>query len=208
MRIFIPSSLPRPTMSKLFQTQKVGMAVLKSFRTSSVKRFLVTLSVAAVGVVTLSACSDNEVADVSLGIFTLKDIKLNSFVDPLVPGVTCHVASIEANLSLSDPSDSAVSCRQTGEITPAMIARIKKGKAGEVVFEKSKSVFLKTLKIRRIFDEESQTLMYLSYSTRETSGSFKHSLSTVPLWGTAAYVPPQVQATNEGVKQSDQAKSF
>ena len=184
------------------------MAVLKSFRTSSVKRFLVTLSVAAVGAVTLSACSDNEVADVSLGIFTLKDIKLNSFVDPLVPGVTCHVASIEANLSLSDPSDSAVSCRQTGEITPAMIARIKKGKAGEVVFEKSKSVFLKTLKIRRIFDEESQTLMYLSYSTRETSVSFKHSLSTVPLWGTAAYVSPQVQATNEGAKQSDQAKSF
>lgn len=208
MRIFIPSSLPRPTMSKLFQTQKVGMAVLKSFRTSSVKRFLVTLSIAAVGAVTLSACSDNEVADVSLGIFTLKDIKLNSFVDPLVPGVTCHVASIEANLSLSDPSDSAVSCRQTGEITPAMIARIKKGKTGEVVFEKSKSVFLKTLKIRRIFDEESQTLMYLSYSTRETSGSFKHSLSTVPLWGTAAYVPPQAQATNEGAKQSDQAKSF
>lgn len=182
--------------------------MLKSFRTSSVKRFLVTLSVAAVGAVTLSACSDNEVADVSLGIFTLKDIKLNSFVDPLVPGVTCHVASIEANLSLSDPSDSAVSCRQTGEITPAMIASIKKGKTGEVVFEKSKSVFLKTLKIRRIFDEESQTLMYLSYSTRETSGSFKHSLSTVPLWGTAAYVPPQVQATNEGAKQSDQAKSF
>lgn len=207
MRIFIPSSLLRPTMSKLFQTQKVGMAVLKSFRTS-VKRFLVTLSVAAVGALTLSACSDNEVADVSLGIFTLKDIKLNSFVDPLVPGVTCHVASIEANLSLSDPSDSAVSCRQTGEITPAMIARIKKGKTGEVVFEKSKSVFLKTLKIRRIFDEESQTLMYLSYSTRETSGSFKHSLSTVPLWGTAAYVPPQAQATNEGAKQSDQAKSF
>ena len=68
------------------------MTVLKSFRTSSVKRFLVTLSVAAVGAVTLFACSDNEVADVSLGIFTLKDIKLNSFVDPLVPGVTCHVA--------------------------------------------------------------------------------------------------------------------
>lgn len=145
-------------------------------------------------VTSLTACSDqSEVADVSLGIFTLKDIKLNSFVDPLVPGVTCHVASIEANLSLSDPSDSAVSCKQTGEITPEMIARIKKGKTGEVVFEKSKSVFLKTLKIRRIFDEESQTLMYLSYSTRETSGSFKHSLSTVPLWGTAAYVDPKMK---------------
>lgn len=152
------------------------------------KKLLLISSMVVLSVTSLSACSDNEVADVSLGVFTLKDIKLNSFVDPLVPGVTCHVASIEANLSLTDPSDSAVSCRQTGEITPEMIARIKKGKQGEVIFEKSKSVFLKTLKIRRIFDERTQTLMYLSYSTRETSGSFKHSLSTVPLWGTAAYI--------------------
>lgn len=142
-------------------------------------------------VMSLVACTGDEVADVSLGIFTFNDVKIESFVDPFVPGVTCHVANIEANLSLSDPSDSAVSCRQTGEITPEMIARIKKGKTGEVVFEKSKSIFFKTLKIRRIFDEESQTLMYLSYSTRETSGSFKHSLSTIPLWGTAAYVKPQ-----------------
>lgn len=72
MRIFIPSSLPRPTMSKLFQTQKVGMAVLKSIKASSIKRFFVTLSTAAVGTVMLSACSDNEVADVSLGILRLK----------------------------------------------------------------------------------------------------------------------------------------
>lgn len=164
------------------------------------KKRIFVLALCVTGVISLSGCSDNEVADVSLGIFTLKDIKLNSFVDPLVPGVTCHVASIEANLSLSDPSDSAVSCRQTGEITPEMIARIKKGKTGEVVFEKSKSVFLKTLKIRRIFDEESQTLMYLSYSTRETSGSFKHSLSTIPLWGTAAYVKPQ--SKSHSVEQS------
>lgn len=171
----------------------------------TVKKQLIVMTLTAVGCAFLAGCSDNdEVADVSLGIFTLKDIKLNSFVDPLVPGVTCHVASIEANLSLSDPSDSAVSCRQTGEITPEMIARIKKGKTGEVVFEKSKSVFLKTLKIRRIFDEESQTLMYLSYSTRETSGSFKHSLSTIPLWGTAAYVKPQ---TNSSMSKQ-QTKSF
>ena len=173
------------------------------------KKSFFLAATALVGAVSLVGCSDNEVADVSLGIFTLKDIKLNSFVDPLVPGVTCHVASIEANLSLSDPSDSAVSCRQTGEITPAMIARIKKGKTGEVVFEKSKSVFLKTLNIRRIFDEESQTLMYLSYSTRETSGSFKHSLSTVPLWGTKAYVTPQPTAVGETVgTDGTPARSF
>lgn len=135
----------------------------------------------------LSACDKNEVGDISLGVFTTQDIKLNTLVDPIVTGVTCHVASIEADLSLSDPSDSSIACRQTGEITAAMIAAIDKSKSGEVVFKKSKSIFFKSMKIRRVFDEQSQTLMYVSYSTKETSGSFKHSLSTVPLWGTQAY---------------------
>ncbi|MFT6896022.1 MAG: CreA protein [Paraglaciecola sp.] len=137
----------------------------------------------------LAACDANEVGDVSLGIFTTKDIKLNIMVDPIVTGVTCHVASIEADLSFSDPSDSSIACRQTGQITPQMIAQIDKSPSGDVVFKKSKSVFFKSMKIRRIFDEQSQTLMYVSYSTKETSGSFKHSLSTVPLWGTKAYIP-------------------
>lgn len=142
----------------------------------------------AAGVLALLAgCSDNEVGDVSLGIFTLKDIKLNSMVDPVVTGVTCHIASVEADLSLSDPSDSAIACRQTGEITAEMIAQIDRSDSGEIVFRKSKSVFFKTMKVRRIYDPANQTLMYLSYSTKETSGSFKHSLSTVPLWGTQAY---------------------
>jgi len=146
------------------------------------------LMIAITTTVLLCACSDNEVGDVSLGMFTMKDIKLNTLVDPIVTGVTCHVASIETNLSLSDPSDSSISCRQTGEITPAMIAKIDKSKSGEVVFKKSKSIFFKTMKVRRIYDASNQTLMYLSYSTKETSGSFKHSLSTVPLWGTKAYI--------------------
>lgn len=135
----------------------------------------------------LFSCDKNEVGDISLGVFTTKDIKLNTLVDPIVTGVTCHVASIEADLSLSDPSDSSIACRQTGEITAAMIAAIDKTKSGEVVFKKSKSIFFKSMKIRRVFDPQSQTLMYVSYSTKETSGSFKHSLSTVPLWGTQAY---------------------
>ena len=148
------------------------------------KKLLLTLTLSTL----LTACSDNEVGDVSLGMFTLKDIKLNTLIDPVVTGVTCHVASVEANLSLADPSDSSISCRQTGEITPEMLTKIDKSKSGEVVFKKSKSIFFKTMKVRRIFDPANQTLMYLSYSTKETSGSFKHSLSTVPLWGTKAYI--------------------
>ncbi|RYU66218.1 catabolite regulation protein CreA [Aliivibrio finisterrensis] len=152
------------------------------------KKLLIALSIAGL----LAGCSDNEVGDVSLGLFTLKDIKISNLDDEKIPGVTCHIASVEANLSLSDPSDSSISCRQTGEITPEMIAQIDKSKSGEVVFKQSKSIFFKSMKVRRIYDAENQTLLYLSYTTKETEGSFKHSLSTVPLWGTKAYQKPVI----------------
>lgn len=146
------------------------------------------LLIAILSIPTLLACSDSEVGDVSLGIFTTKDIKIDALQDPVVTGVTCHISSIEADLDLADPSDSSIACRQTGPITASMIAQIDKSDSGDVVFTKSKSVFFKNMKVRRIYDAESQSLMYVSYSTKETSGSYKHSLSTVPLWGTEAYV--------------------
>lgn len=135
----------------------------------------------------LAACSDKEVADVSLGLFTTKDIKIQTFNDPKIPGVTCHISHVEANLDFADPSDMSIACRQTGEITAAMLQDIDKSKNGEVIFSTSKSILFKHLKIRRILDSSSQTLLYLSYSTKESTGSYKHSLTSVPLWGTAAW---------------------
>jgi CreA protein len=135
----------------------------------------------------LAACSDKEVADVSLGLFTTKDIKIQTFNDPKIPGVTCHISHVEANLDFADPSDMSIACRQTGEITAAMLQDIDLSKNGEVIFSTSKSVLFKHLKIRRILDSSSQTLLYLSYSTKESTGSYKHSLTSVPLWGTAAW---------------------
>ncbi|MGF1683886.1 CreA family protein [Photobacterium minamisatsumaniensis] len=145
--------------------------------------------------IALFGCSDNEVGDVSLGMFTMKDIKISNLDDDKISGITCHIASVEANLSLADPSDSSISCRQTGDITPEMLAAIDKSKSGEVVFKKSKSIFFKTMKVRRIYDADNQTLLYLSYTTKETEGSFKHSLSTVPLWGTKAYIQPTTESS-------------
>ncbi|MBV7297202.1 CreA family protein [Enterovibrio sp. NIFS-20-8] len=140
----------------------------------------------------LAGCSDkDEVGDVSLGLFTTKDIKIQIFNDPEVPGVTCHISHVKADLDFSDPSDMGISCRQTGEITEEMIEQVDKSKSGEVIFTASKSILFKSMKIRRIFDSENQTLMYLSYSTKETQGSHKHSLSTVPLWGTKAWQSPE-----------------
>ncbi len=146
------------------------------------------------GVLLLSACSPKEVGDVSLGLFTTKDIKIQTFNDPDIQGVTCHISHVEGNLDLADPSDMAIACRQTGEITKAMLDQIDTSKSGEVVFSTSKSILFKHLKIRRIFDAENRTLVYLSYSTKESAGSDKHSLTTVPLWGTQAWQELDAQA--------------
>ncbi|RKF18886.1 hypothetical protein DBZ36_09115 [Alginatibacterium sediminis] len=144
----------------------------------------------AVCVSVLSACDGGEVGSVSLGMFTTKDIKIEVLVDPIITGVTCHISHVDADLDFSDPSDMGIACRQAGPITSAMIAQIDKSKSGEIVFKKSKSILFKSLKLRRVFDPQSQTIMYVSYSTKELQGSFKHSLSTVPLWGTQAWQAP------------------
>ena len=68
----------------------------------------------------ITGCSDSEVGDVSLGLFTTKDIKIDALQDPVVTGVTCHISSIEADLDFSDPSDSSIACRPTGPITAQM----------------------------------------------------------------------------------------
>ena len=134
-----------------------------------------------VSLLLLSGCSD-DVGKVSLGMFTTKDIFIDAKRDPKIAGVTCHITHVEANFDLSDPSNTSIACRQTGPITAADIANIDKSANGEVIFRESLSVLFKSLKIRRIYDQKNNTLLYLSYSTKETNGSYKHSLSSVSLY--------------------------
>jgi len=141
--------------------------------------------IAVLAMLVVTACSD-DVGKVSLGLFTTKDVVIEAKVDPKINGVTCHISHVEADLDFSDPSDMSIACRQTGDITPQEIVSIDKSKNGEIVFKESKSILFKSLKVRRIYDQKHQTLIYLSYSTKESSGSHHHSISTVPLYGTQA----------------------
>ena len=133
----------------------------------------------------VAGCGD-DVGKVSLGLFTTKDVFIDAKQDPKIPGVTCHISHVEANLDLSDPSDMSIACRQTGPILAEHLRDIDRSRNGEIVFTESLSILFKSLKVRRIYDEKNDTLIYLSYSTKETAGSHKHSLSTVPLYGTNA----------------------
>ena len=153
---------------------------------------LLKLAALTAPLILLSGCSD-DAASVSLGLFTTKDIKVVSQQDPLISGVTCHISHIEANLDFADPSDMSIACRQTGPITAEQLQQIDRSKSGEVVFKSSKSILFKSLKVRRIYDAPTSTLLYLSYSTKESSGSHHHALSTVPLYNTDAWQWAQSQ---------------
>jgi len=157
---------------------------MKNFSFSAITKSALIPSVIAIGL--LAGCSDN-VGKVSLGLFTTKDVVIEAKQDPIISGVTCHISHVEANLDFSDPSDMSIACRQTGPITEEQLNKIDRSKDGDIVFKQSKSILFKSLKVRRIYDAEHKTLIYLSYSTKESSGSHHHSLSTIALFNTQGW---------------------
>ena len=115
------------------------------------------------------------------------DIIIEAFEDPKVAGVTCHVAYFERGLIdrlqngnwFEDPSNSSISCRQTG---PLEIGDIDRDDEGESVFSERRSIVWKTLKVTRIFDESHQTLIYIAHAREVQEGSAKMSITTIPLY--------------------------
>lgn len=115
------------------------------------------------------------------------DIIIEAITDPQVQGVTCHLAyfdrSIFDRLSqgnwFEDPSNASIACRQTGPIT---LGDIDRSADGEDVFRERQSIILKSIRVKRIFDEANNTLIYLAHANELTQGSAKMSISTVPLY--------------------------
>jgi catabolite regulation protein CreA len=108
------------------------------------------------------------------------------------PGVTLYISNFQRPLTerlskdfFSDPSDASVTCAKTGAVVIA--DNIAVGKGGEEVFEESKSLLFKTLRVQRIYDKEKNTVVYVSYNTRldkndDTNKSrFKSSVCAVYL---------------------------
>ncbi len=83
----------------------------------------------------------------------------------------------------NDPSSSSLTCSAAGSVT--LGEDVDRSKAGEEVFEESKNLFFKTLRVRRVVDEKSKTLLYVSYNTRlnknddSNKSRFKSSICAV-----------------------------
>lgn len=120
--------------------------------------------------------------------WTGNDIVVEAIKDPKVEGVTCHVSYFDRGVIdrlrkgnwFEDPSDTSISCRQTGPIT---IADIDLSEEGEEVFKQGISLIWKKQVVNRIYDKANETLVYLSHSRQVQDGSAKMSLTTVPLYG-------------------------
>ena len=126
------------------------------------------------------------------GLVFKDTLQIESFEDPKVKGVTLYVSNFQRPLTerltsnfLADPSYASVACAKTGPV--AIADNIGKGKGGEQVFDESRSLFFKTLRVQRLYDEDTNTVVYVSYSTRLDKGDdtnksrFKSSLCAVNL---------------------------
>jgi len=109
-------------------------------------------------------------------------ICVESFRDPRVDGVVCHVSravtgGIKGAVGVAeDTSDASIACRQVGPIT--IRGELEDG---EDVFRESRSLVFKRLQVVRFHDKPNNTLVYLSYSDRLIEGSPKNAISTVPI---------------------------
>jgi len=112
---------------------------------------------------------------------------VESFGDPKVAGVTCHVSQartggVTGSLGLAqDPSQFSLACRQTGPITLP-----EKMPKEATVFSEDTSVFFEETRVVRLWDEANRTLVYLAISRKLIDGAPANSISTVPVmpWGT------------------------
>ncbi|OLS46635.1 CREA protein [Rhodovulum sulfidophilum] len=146
--------------------------------------------VAALPITAPLAAPADEVGRVGVD-WTGNDIVIEAIQDPEVKGVTCHVAYFSRSMLdrlsqgnwFEDPSNASIACRQTG---PIEIGDIDRSPEGEEVFRQGRSLVLKSLRIKRIFDDANQTLIYLAHARELTQGSAKMSISTVPLFNSGA----------------------
>jgi CreA protein len=119
--------------------------------------------------------------------WTGNGLVVEAFTDPQVAGVTCHVVHFDRSVIdrltkgnwFENPSNSAISCSQTGPIT---IGKIGLGAKGEEIFSQRMSLFFKSIAVRRIYDQKNDTLVYVAYSRQIKDASAKMALSTVSLY--------------------------
>ena len=141
-----------------------------------------------VALVLATPAAAEQVGEISTD-WTGNDIVIEAIADPKVKGVTCHITYFSRGMIdrlrqgnwFEDPSNSSIACRQT---SPMAIDDIETDQDGEEIFSQRQSLIFKALAVRRIYDRENDTLIYVSFSHQIQEASAKMAVSTIPLFDT------------------------
>lgn len=109
------------------------------------------------------------------GMVIKDSVEVHAFDDPDVKGVTCYYTLPKKTLSIEDQTDSSVSCRQVGPISGDLTTK-------ESIMKASKSWFVKSLHLDRIYDKSRNVLIYLTYTKKMSGENSNNSISVVPLY--------------------------
>ena len=154
---------------------------------AKMKLKLLMTALLALSLVGCGNAGEKQVAEIN-NDWTGNEIKIEAFQDDKISGIICHMAHFDRGVLdrltkgewFENPSNGSISCTQTG---PIVIGDIELKKKGEEVFRQRQSLIFKKLTIRRIYDAENETLIYLVYSRKIVDGSAKMSIATLPLYG-------------------------
>ncbi|CAM9737998.1 unnamed protein product [Heterosigma akashiwo] len=140
------------------------------------------------GIAAPPALAARTVAEIPASGLVFKDtLNVEAFADPKVEGVTLYLSDFTRPITerlqkdfFSDPSSASVTCARTG---PMRLAdNIERGPKGEDVFSEAKSLLFKSIKVKRVYDADTNTVVYVSYSDKliksddDNKSRFKSSL--------------------------------
>lgn len=109
-------------------------------------------------------------------------IEIGGVPDPKIDGITCFYSRAKTGgikwwLGVAeDTSDASVACRQVGPIS------FKEAiKNSEEIRNESASILFKKIRIVRLYDKASNSLIYMVYSDKLIDGSPKNAISAIAL---------------------------
>jgi len=112
--------------------------------------------------------------------YDLETLRIDDPENPFVSIYVTHI--IGTGFQFSDPSNTSIACRLTGDIPLDKDGnQIINKSTNHDIAHFSKSIGTKEMKISRAYDQGKNVLIYNVYTTKLLGGSLKHSLSVVPL---------------------------
>ena len=134
---------------------------------------------AAEAVLKANGMPDKIIGEIPASGLIFKDIvKVSRFSDPKVQGVELYVSDFQLPMTerltqgdiFSDPLSSSVTCVQTGAIVLDPSIKAENTLQGEEVVSQARSLLFKSVKVRRLYDEETNTIVYVSFASRLDKG--------------------------------------